>query len=246
MSQGAELAVDDGLDLSIALGRDDRSDAAILQVSEDGVVAFVAHEHVWRRPRLGHDRRMVLDVGDLAAGEDHRDRQALAVGPPMDLGRKATARAAKTLVLSAPFLGAGGMLVGAHDGALDPLHAALALASMTLAASPGSIAVNGGGLNSAGPSQTAQLGLVLEQFCPAAQLFMTHITDVGKAAVALTRIFVTAPPSLGITLTGGGKALTLNATAGDLLTGAQAGAADATALLLRHCQSPNHGCSGGL
>ena len=38
------MAVDNGLDLSIALGRDDRGDAAILQVCEDsvGVVALVA------------------------------------------------------------------------------------------------------------------------------------------------------------------------------------------------------------
>ena len=99
------MAVDNGLDLSIALGRDDRGDAAILQVCEDGVgvVALVAHEHLGLRPRLGHDRRLALDVGDLAAGEDHRDRQAQAVGPQMDLGREATARAAKTLVLSARF-----------------------------------------------------------------------------------------------------------------------------------------------
>ena len=97
------MAVDDGLNLAVALGRDDGGDAALLQVSEDGVgvVALVAHEHLGLGSRLGHDRRVSLDVGDLAAGQDHRDRQAQAVGPQMDLGREATARAAKTFALRA-------------------------------------------------------------------------------------------------------------------------------------------------
>ena len=118
VSQGVEVAVDDGLGLAIALGRDDGGDAAIAQVGEDGVsvVALVAQQHLGLRAGLGHDRRVALDVGDLAAGEDHRDGQTQAVGLQMDLGREATARAAKIFILSARFfLGAGGMLVGAHD-----------------------------------------------------------------------------------------------------------------------------------
>jgi len=97
------MAVDNGLDLSVALGRDDSDDALGLKVGQDGVcvVALVAHEHLRLRSRLGHDRAISPDVRDFAAGQDHRDRQAQAVAPQMDLGREATARAAKTLVLSA-------------------------------------------------------------------------------------------------------------------------------------------------
>ena len=97
------MAVDDGLDFAVALGRDDGGDSALLQVGEDsvGVVALVAHEHLGLGSRLGHDRGVAFDVGDLAASEDHRDRQAQAVGPQMDLGREATARAAKTFALRA-------------------------------------------------------------------------------------------------------------------------------------------------
>lgn len=45
------MAVDDGLNLAVALGRYAGGDVAILQVSEDGVgvVAFVAHED-WPDP----------------------------------------------------------------------------------------------------------------------------------------------------------------------------------------------------
>ena len=90
------MSVDDGLDLAIALGRDDGGDAVGLEVGEDGVcvVALVDDQHFRFRPRLGHDRCVALDVGDLAAGEDHRDRKAQAVAPQMDLGRKVTGASA--------------------------------------------------------------------------------------------------------------------------------------------------------
>ena len=82
------MAVNDGLDLAIALGWDDSDDSAILQVGEDGVgvVAFVAEQNLGLGSRLGHDRGIAFDVGDLSAGENHGDRQAQAVGPQMDLG----------------------------------------------------------------------------------------------------------------------------------------------------------------
>lgn len=97
------MAVDDGLDLAVALGRDDGGDAAIFQVGEDGVgvVTLVAEQDLGRGARLGHDRTVALDVGNLAAGQNHRDRQAQAVGPQMDLGREATSRAPKTFALRA-------------------------------------------------------------------------------------------------------------------------------------------------
>jgi hypothetical protein len=69
------VAVDDGLDLSVALGRDHGGDVPGLEILQDGVgvVAFVAQKHLRLRSGLGHDRSVALDVGDLAAGEDHRD-----------------------------------------------------------------------------------------------------------------------------------------------------------------------------
>ena len=97
------MAVDGALDLAGALGRDDRLDPPGLEVIEDGVgvVALVAEHHLWFGPRLGHDRVVALDVAGLAAGQDHRDRQAQAVGPQVDLGREATSRAPKTFALRA-------------------------------------------------------------------------------------------------------------------------------------------------
>ena len=96
------MPVDDRLDLAISLWRDDCGYASTFEVGEDGVgvVAFVGEHDLWLRAGLGHDRRIAFDVGDPAAGQNHRDRQAQAVAPQMDLGREATARAAKTLVLS--------------------------------------------------------------------------------------------------------------------------------------------------
>ena len=97
------MAVDDRLDLAVALWRDDGGYAAIFQVGEDGVgvVALVAQEHLGFGAGLVHDRPIAPDVGDFAAGEDRRDREAQAVCPQMDLGREATSRAPKTFALRA-------------------------------------------------------------------------------------------------------------------------------------------------
>ena len=99
------MAIDLALDGSITLGRDDGGGAPCVKVGQDGVsvVAFVAEQDLGLRSRLGHDRRVALHVADLAAGQDHGDRQAQAVAPQMDLGREATARAAKTFARSARF-----------------------------------------------------------------------------------------------------------------------------------------------
>ena len=99
------MAVDVALDRSIALRRDDGGGASCIKVGQDGVriVTLVAEQDLGFWSRLGHDWRVALDVRDLAAGQDHSDRQTQAVAPQMDLGREATSRAAKTLALSARF-----------------------------------------------------------------------------------------------------------------------------------------------
>ncbi len=99
------MAIDDGLDLTVALGRDDGGDATLIEIGEDGVgvVSLIAKQHLGLGSGLGHDGRVASDVGDLATGQNHGDRQAQPVAPQMDLGREATARAAKTFAVSAPF-----------------------------------------------------------------------------------------------------------------------------------------------
>jgi len=101
------VSVDDGLDLAVSLGRDDGSDTSGLQVGEDevGVVSLVGEQDARRRPGLVHDRRIAFHIRDLTAAQRDRDREAQSVAAEMDLGREATTRAAKTLVLI-PFFSA--------------------------------------------------------------------------------------------------------------------------------------------
>jgi len=90
---GVEKTVDDGLDLPVALWRDDGGPAPGFRVGEDGIgVALVAQERLGRGARRGHPRGVTPDVRALAAGQDDGDGQAQAVGSRMDLGREATAR----------------------------------------------------------------------------------------------------------------------------------------------------------
>jgi hypothetical protein len=95
------MAVDDGLNLSVALGGDDGGDAPGSQVVADevGVVSLVGEQHAGRWAGLVHNGRIALNIGDLPAAQRDRDREAQSVAAEMDLGREATARAAKTLVL---------------------------------------------------------------------------------------------------------------------------------------------------
>jgi len=99
------VAVDDGLDLAVALGWDDRGDVLGLEVDQDtvGIVTLVPEQHLRDRARLGHDGSVALDVVDLATGENDRDGEAQAIASQVDFGREAAARAAKTLVRT-PFL----------------------------------------------------------------------------------------------------------------------------------------------
>ena len=101
------MAVDDGLDLAIALGRYDGGDASGLQVGKDevSVVSLVGQQDTGPRAGLVHDRCVAFHIGDLPAAQRDRDREAQSVAAEMDLGREATSRAAKTLVLI-PFFSA--------------------------------------------------------------------------------------------------------------------------------------------
>lgn len=101
------MAVYDGLDLSVSLGWNDGGDAAGLQVGQDevSVVPLVGEQDAGLRAGFVHDRRIAFHIGDLPAAQRDRDREAQSVAAEVDLGREATARAAKTLVLI-PFFSA--------------------------------------------------------------------------------------------------------------------------------------------
>lgn len=61
------MAVDDGLDLAVPLGRDDGGEASGLQVGQDevGVVSLVGDQDARRRPRLVHGGGVAFHIGDL-------------------------------------------------------------------------------------------------------------------------------------------------------------------------------------
>jgi hypothetical protein len=65
-------------------------------------IALVAQHHVRVGIILGHEIGERGAVVSLARRQKERYRKTLTVGPGMDFGRKATARAAKSLVLSPP------------------------------------------------------------------------------------------------------------------------------------------------
>ena len=101
------MPVDDGLNLAVSLGWNDSGDAPCRQVVADevGVVSLVGEQDAGLGPWLMHDRAVALHIGDLAAAQRDRDREAQSVAAEMDLGREATSRAAKTLILI-PFFSA--------------------------------------------------------------------------------------------------------------------------------------------
>lgn len=52
-----------------------------------------------RRPKLAHDGAVAFHIRDLTAAQRDRNREAQSVAAEVGLGREATARAAKNLVL---------------------------------------------------------------------------------------------------------------------------------------------------
>ena len=126
------MAVDDRLNLAVAFGRDDGGDAFGLEVGEDGVclISLVGEYHLWLWTWLRHDRAVSFDIRDFATGQGHRDREAQAIAPEMDLGREATSRAAKTFSLSARFFLAPAACWSRTMVEIDHLQAVLALAAI--------------------------------------------------------------------------------------------------------------------
>lgn len=103
------MSVDDGLYLSVSLDRNNGGDASGLEVGQDEVcvVSLVSEQDARHRTRLVHDGAVACHIRDLTAAQRDRDREAESVAAEMNLGREATARAAKTLVLI-PFFSAPG------------------------------------------------------------------------------------------------------------------------------------------
>lgn len=101
------MPVHGGLHLPVSLGGNDGGDASGLQVGQNevGVVSLVGEQDARAWARFIHDRRIAFYIGDLPAAQRDRDREAQSVAAEVDLGREATARAAKTLVLF-PFFSA--------------------------------------------------------------------------------------------------------------------------------------------
>lgn len=104
VAQGVDVAVDALADLAASAGRNDGHAAAIFHVLADrvGVIAAVGQQDACGRPVRLHQGSIAAVVGDLAAGDLGRYGQAHAVRAEVDLGREATSRTAKTLILNPP------------------------------------------------------------------------------------------------------------------------------------------------
>ena len=105
VSEGVDVVVDRGLDLSSATHRNDRDATFRLGILADavGVVSFVGEKNlgIWRV--CVHHEVVALVVRDFPASNLRCDREPFGVGAEMNFGREATLRAAKTLSLSPPF-----------------------------------------------------------------------------------------------------------------------------------------------
>ena len=104
VAHGVERAVDGVLYLAVALGWDLGGRPAYAEFAADivGVVALVGEHDLRIGLALGHQGVEGGAVMGLAGRQDQCDWKTLSVGPGMDFGREATARAAKSLVLSPP------------------------------------------------------------------------------------------------------------------------------------------------
>ena len=91
--------------MAVLLGRDLRRTAPGADFIADGVavVAFVGQHEVRVGVILGHQIIESGAVMGFSRCQQERDWKTLSVGPGVDLGRKATARAAKSLIFGPPF-----------------------------------------------------------------------------------------------------------------------------------------------
>lgn len=104
VAHGVEGVVDAVLDTAVTFGGDLGRAAAGSNFVADriAVVALVGQHDVRIGIVLGHQIAEGGAVMGFTRREDQGERKTLSVGPSMDFGRKATARAAKSLVLSPP------------------------------------------------------------------------------------------------------------------------------------------------
>ncbi len=102
---GIQGAVDRVLNMAVLLGRDLGRAASSANLVSDSVavIALVGQHDLEVGVMLGHEVGKSRTVVRLARRQQERDWKTLSVGPGMDFGREATARAAKSLVLSPPF-----------------------------------------------------------------------------------------------------------------------------------------------
>ena len=96
--------IDRVLDVPVLFGGDLRCAAPDANLLPDSVtvVSLVGQHDLGIGLILGHEVGEGGAVVGLAGRQEERDRKTLSVGPGVDFGRKATARAAKSLVLSPP------------------------------------------------------------------------------------------------------------------------------------------------
>ena len=127
VAHGVDGAVDGVLELAVPLGWDLWASATRAQFASDivGVVALVGEHDLWVGVSLGHQVVESSAVMGLTRRQDQRDWKTLSVGPGVDFGREATARAAKSLVLSPPPC-AGGTVVCPDRSAVDHLDRVVA------------------------------------------------------------------------------------------------------------------------
>ncbi len=104
VSRRIQGTVDGVLDEPVLLGGDFGRAAPGANLVSDGVavIALVGQHDCGVGIVLGHEVCEGRAVMGLAGRQEERDWKTLSVGPGVDFGRKATARAAKSLVLSPP------------------------------------------------------------------------------------------------------------------------------------------------
>ena len=105
IAQGVDGAIDRMLDATVLLGPYLGQSTMGDKLLTDGVAVAtpICEEHLWVEVVLGHQLGIDGAVVRFARCQKESDRKTLSVGPKVDFGREATARTAKSLILSPPF-----------------------------------------------------------------------------------------------------------------------------------------------